>query len=332
MAHPAGSPGEHPVLVSFIIPVRNDARRLERCLHSVRAGRHLATEIEVVVADNGSTDDSAAVAGAAGAIVLPLPGVRLGALRNRAVSAAHGQVLAFVDADHEIGPDWVPAAVHVLSDDRVGAVGAPCRPPSPATWVQRLYDRLRRHPGRQETVDWLGSGNMAVRRSAFEQVGGFDMTLETCEDVDLCRKLRARGYRLVADPRMHNVHYGDPRTLRHVFFGELWRGRDNVRVSLRAPRTPRTLVSAAIPVFTLLALAALVLGLVWGTEIGWTTAALAGLSVLVLMALRASLMLGPATLRDFPRAFAVAAAYELGRAFALTARARYGRRRRGAAV
>jgi glycosyltransferase involved in cell wall biosynthesis len=319
------------VLVSFIIPVRNDARRLERCLRSVRAGRH-QTEIEVVVADNGSTDDSAAVARATGAIVLPLPGVRLGELRNRAVSASHGDVLAFVDADHEIGPDWVPAAVQVLSDTRVAGVGAPCRPPSPATWVQRLYDRLRRHPGRQESVDWLGSGNMAVRRSVFDEVGGFDTTLETCEDVDLCRKLRAQGYGLLADPRMHNVHYGDPRTLRHVFFGELWRGRDNVRVSLRAPRSTRTLVSAAIPVFTLVALSALVIGLVWGTRIGWTLAALAGLSVVVLMALRASLMLGRTAFRDFPRAFAVAAAYELGRAFALTARVRYARRRRGAAA
>jgi glycosyltransferase involved in cell wall biosynthesis len=297
----------------------------------VQTGRQTAAIIELVVADNGSTDESAAVARAAGATVVSLPGVRLGELRNRAVNAARGDVLAFVDADHEIGPDWVAAAVSVLSDEGVAAAGAPCRPPSPATWVQRLYDRLRRHPGGQEAVDWLGSGNMAVRRSAFEEVGGFDTSLETCEDVDLCRKLRARGYRLVADARMHNVHFGDPRTLRHVFFGEMWRGRDNVRVSLRAPRSARTLVSAAIPVFNLLALAIVVVGLLSGTAGGWTIAAAAALSVLVLMALRASLMLGGES-RDFPRAFAVAAAYELGRALALTARAGYGRRRRGAAA
>jgi hypothetical protein len=172
----------------------------------------------------------------------------------------------------------------------------------------------------------------SIRRSraAFDRVGGFDTTLETCEDVDLCRKLRADGWQLVADPRLHNIHYGDPRTLRHVFFGELWRGRDNVRVSLRAPRTWRTLVSAAIPVFNLLALALVIVGAVSGTAMGWTVAALGALSVLVLMLLRASVMLGGAPARDFLRAFAVAAAYELGRALALTARVGYGRRRRGA--
>lgn len=312
-----------------MIPVRNDAARLQHCLRSVNAGRPPGAEIEIVVADNGSTDHSAAVARAAGASVILLPDVRLGELRNRAVASARGDVLAFVDADHEIGPDWIPAALNVLADDEVAAVGAPCRPPSPATWVQRLYDRLRRHPGTPEDVDWLGSGNMAVRRAAFDRVGGFDTALETCEDVDLCRKLRAQGYRLVADGRLHNIHYGDPRTLRHVFVGELWRGRDNVRVSLRPPRSWRTLLSAAIPVFNLAALAAIAIGLVSGTSFGLASAALAGLAVLLLMALRATVMVRAAS-PDFLRALAVAAAYELGRALALTARAGYGRRRRGA--
>ncbi len=317
-------------IVSFIIPVRNDARRLEHCLRSITTGAHPAGRVEVVVADNGSTDESAAVARQAGATVIMLPDVRLGELRNRAVQAARGDVLAFVDADHEIGADWVPAAISALADAQVAAVGAPCRPPSPATWVQRLYDGLRRHPRTQEAVSWLGSGNMAVRRTAFERVGGFDTTLETCEDVDLCRKLRAQGFTLVADARLHNVHFGDPSTLRHVFFGELWRGRDNVRVSLRPPRSWRMIVSAAIPVFNLVALALVVIGLISGTLAGLAIAVVSGVSVLVLMALRASVMVGGAPSRDFPQAFAVAAAYELGRALALTARVGYGRRRRGA--
>ncbi|HYN08808.1 MAG TPA: glycosyltransferase [Vicinamibacterales bacterium] len=325
----APSPSVDPV-VSFIIPVRNDAQRLKHCLRTIRAGRHRPADIELVVADNGSTDESASVAREAGATVVPLPGIRLGELRNRAVAAARGDVLAFVDADHEIGPDWVLSALSVLADESVAAVGAPCRPPSPATWVQKIYDRLRRHPGAQEEVTWLGSGNMAVRRSAFERVGGFDTTLETCEDVDLCRKLRANGYRLIGDARLHNIHYGDPRTLRHVFFGELWRGRDNVRVSLRPPRSWRTLVSAAIPLFNLLALALVVVGVLSGTAVGRAAAAIAGACVLVLLGLRAALMVGDAPSWEFPRAFAVAAAYELGRALALTARVGYDRRRRGA--
>ena len=277
--------------ISFVIPVRDDAARLRRCLERIAAGTPAGVRVEIVVADNGSVDDSASVARRAGAHVLSLPGLRLGELRNRAAAAGRGPVLAFVDADHEIGPAWIPAALETLATAAHGAVGAPCRPPSPATWVQRFYDRLRRHPAAQEPVDWLGSGNMAVRRAAFEEAGGFDAGLETCEDVDLCRKLRARGYALLADRRLENVHHGDPRTLRQVFFGEMWRGRDNVRVSLRRPWSARTLVSAMLPVLSLAAGALVLVGLAMRTQSGAVLAAAAGAFLLGLVALRARVML-----------------------------------------
>lgn len=317
--------------ISFVIPVRNDARRLLGCLRSIRANPYPDDCLEIVVADNGSTDGSGQVARDAGATVLTLPGLRLGELRNLGAKSARGTVLAFVDADNEIVSDWVTSAVTALSDESVAAVGAPYTPPSPATWVQRFYDRLRRHPRGPEVVDWLGSGNMAVRRSAFEAAGGFDTSLETCEDVDLCRKLRSLGHVLMADPRLGSVHHGDPRTLSHVFFGELWRGRDNVRVSLRAPHSWRTLISAVIPVLNLLALAVAAAAPLSGMARGVTVAALAGLYVVSIVALRASLMVDRAS-SDVPRAVAVAGAYELGRALALATRAGHRLRRGGAAA
>src|SRR5262249_16427613 len=134
--------GRDQPMVSFIIPVRNDAGRLARCLRSISESQYPRELIEVIVVDNGSTDESAAVAHSVGATVLSLPRLRLGELPNRAVSSAHGEVLAFVDADHEIVSGWIPSALSVLSEAGIAAVGAPCRPPSPATWVQRFYDRL----------------------------------------------------------------------------------------------------------------------------------------------------------------------------------------------
>jgi hypothetical protein len=312
-----------------VIPVRNDAVRLGACLESIARGTPAGVPVEVVVADNGSTDDSVGVARGAGAEVLELPGARLGELRNRAAAHARGSILAFVDADHEIAPAWIPAAIETLSG-AAAAVGAPCYAPSPGTWVQRCYDRLRRHPAAQEPVEWLGSGNLAVRREAFEAAGGFDVSLETCEDVDLCRKLRAGGGVLVADHRMRNVHHGDPRTLGQVFVGELWRGRDNLRVSLRAPRTGRTLASAAIPVVNLAAAVTGAVGLATMSPAGATVAGAAAALLLLTVGLRTARMLNggsPAAPMDWPRAFAVAAAYEGGRALASVGRVGYRRRR-----
>src|SRR6185503_21060284 len=92
------------------------------------------------------------------------------------------------------------------------------------------------------------AGNMAVARSAFEDVNGFDTTFETCEDVDLCKRLRAAGYVLLSDDRLVNVHLGDPATLGELFCSELWRGRSNLAVSFRSPVTARELPSAIIPI------------------------------------------------------------------------------------
>jgi hypothetical protein len=325
--------------VSFVIPVLDDADRLRACLDAIVAGTPEEVDVEIVVADNGSTDGSAQVARERGARVLGLPGLRLGELRNRAASATRGNILAFVDADNEIAPHWIAACLDVLSDRATVAAGAPYTPPNPATWVQRLYDGLRRHPADRQPVDWLGSGNLAVRRAAFEEVGGFDTTLETCEDVDLCRKLRARGYDLVADRRMRNVHHGDPRTLGQVFFGELWRGRDNLRVSLRAPHSARTMASAVVPIVNLAAMAVVALGTLSMTRAGLTVAAGAAGLVVVAVTLRATMMIASAGASDPPYtslarrlgdlhlAAAVAAAYEAGRGLALVTRARHGRRR-----
>jgi GT2 family glycosyltransferase len=319
-------------VVSFIVPVKNDAVRLDRCLRSIRANDYAPDRVEIVVADNGSTDTSATVARSHHATVLSLPGIRLGALRNRAAAAAKGQILAFVDADHEIVPGWIGAAVEALDGASVAAAGAACVPPEPGTWVQRLYDRLRSHPVQAQPVDWLGSGNMAVQQAAFTAVNGFDESLETCEDVDLCRKIRAQGLTIVADPRLRNTHFGDPQTLRHVFFGEMWRGRDNIRVSLRSPRTWRSLISAAIPVAVLASLVVAVVGLLSVTAIGAGVAAVAMAMVLLLISARATRMAAGGPLRELPGAFVVDGAYELGRAFAMSGLSAYRSRRREASA
>ncbi len=306
-------------MVSFVFPVRNDSERLRRCLATVAANRYPA--LEIVVVDNGSTDGSDAVARAAGARVLSLPGLPVSELRNQGARAATGEFLAFVDADHEIAPDWVQHAAEVLAGAaRCAAVGALCEAPVDGTWVQRTYDLLRRRvPGIRE-VEWLGSGNMAVRRSAFEAVGGFDTTLETCEDVDLCRRLRARGFRIMQDSRLRNVHLGDPSTLTALFRGELWRGRDNLRASLRPPVTLRELPSIVVPVGSLVLFVIACAALATVSRVGNVVALLALSGVVAPSIARAARMLAHIE-RVRPlglgQALAVAFVYDAARALAL---------------
>jgi hypothetical protein len=314
-------------LVSFVIPVRNDARRLERCLASITKCDYPRVRIEIIVVDNGSSDESGSVARAAGARVLVAPGESVAALRNIGARQARGETLAFVDADHEIDPGWIRAATVTLLDPSVGIVGALYHAPADGTWVQRMYDALRARPAGRREVEWLGSGNMAVRRTVFERLDGFDSSLETCEDVDFTQRVRAGGWRVLSDERLRSVHLGDPPTLAALFFGELWRGRDNLRVSLRAPLSWRVLPSLAIPIVDL---AAVVLAIVLAPLVGLAVGA-GCLGILAALAtLRAGRMLGrsrPSRAIEIGQAWLVACVYDVARALALVARAAHRLRR-----
>ncbi len=251
-------------LVSFIIPVHNDSARLQRCLDSIASNNYPRALIEIIVIDNDSTDGSDRAARDYGAVVIKASDPSVAALRNRGARAALGNILAFADSDHEIDENWIQNAVEVLSEKDVVATGAaPLTQPSP-NWVQQHYDGLRARPQAREDVTWLGSGNLAIKRSVFEKVGGFDASLTACEDVDLCNRVRVTGGRIVADPRLRSIHFGDPRTLSALFFGELWRGRDNLRVTFRGPKSLRHFRSALIPVGELWCLNGGLLALLFG--------------------------------------------------------------------
>jgi GT2 family glycosyltransferase len=315
--------------ISFIVPVRNAAADLETCLQSIRRNESAPHQVEVVVVDNGSSDGSAEVARRFGATVIVIEDARVSELRNRAALHATGEVLAFVDADNEIVSGWVAAALESLDATGVGLVGALYRAPADGTWVQRAYGYLRGRPRGRHEIAWLNSGNIAVWRHAFEAVRGFDTTLEACEDVDLCHRIRAIGLRIVSDARLESVHHGDPRTLSELFASELWRGRDNLRVSFRSPVVWTSVPSAIVPILDALMIGAAVLGIV-ATLAAWRPGLLVTAAAMLVFAggawlkvIRAGMRTAGARGVGILQAFIVSCVYDLGRALALVSRAQH---------
>jgi GT2 family glycosyltransferase len=314
-------------LVSFVVPVRNGVLHLERCLKSILANDYPRNLIEIVVVDNESTDGSAGVARGYGAIVIKSTGDSVAAHRNRGARAALGSLIAFADSDHEIDPNWITTAVDVLSDPAVAATGSAYLPQPSANWVQQQYDGMRSRPVRREDVSWLGSGNFAVKRAVFERVGGYDQSLTACEDVDLCNRLRLAGHRIVADPNLRSIHFGDPKTLKALFFGELWRGRDNIRVTFSGPRTFRHLRSALVPIADLALIALGVVALVTlhpAIALMLWALAIVPAGIKAAMIVRRQLRKGVVAAAQ---AFAVAVVFDLARAFALLAKGSHRARR-----
>ncbi len=110
--------------ISVIIPAHNEASFIPRVVQAVLAQRSPATELEVIVVDDASTDDTAEAARAAGARVITLAG-RGGnpaAARNRGAEASTGDPLVFLDADCIPRPGWL-AAILAAHDRGATIVG-----------------------------------------------------------------------------------------------------------------------------------------------------------------------------------------------------------------
>lgn len=144
----------------------NDAQRLRRCLDSIVSSHYPRALIEMIVIDNHSTDGSGRIARECGAVVLRRSQGSVAELRNCGARAALGTILAFAASDHEIDPHWIETAVDALSTP---------------------------------VVAWLASGNLAVKRAAFQAVGGFRPESIAGEDVDLCDRLIGAGRHIIAD-------------------------------------------------------------------------------------------------------------------------------------
>jgi len=187
-------------VISVIVPVRNGMPWLTEQLQAL-VEQDYAGDWEIVVADNGSTDlspdvarqwaerhdrihstDASAVHGAPAA-------------RNAGVRAARGDLLAFCDADDIVQPGWLASCARALEEvDVMAGVfdfwslnGLQASPPKPASMRQ---------------LGFLPAGlgaNLAVRREAFEAVGGFAEELLIGEDIDLCWRLQLEGYRFVIE-------------------------------------------------------------------------------------------------------------------------------------
>ena len=229
-SHGAAGGTTKPV-VSFVMPVFNSEQYIARCLLSIKNLNFDDLPYEVVIMDNGSTDRTHQIMRDLGFEFNIVPKVNVSALRNRGAKIARGEYLAFVDSDVELSSQWLRNGLAVFRQQDVIASGCFPGVPSGATWVQRTWDLHQRGRMRTDAVTpaaWLSSMNLLVRRDAFLTVSGFNEGLTTAEDVDLSYRLGQRG-RILNNPSMQAVHWGEARDLGHFMRKEIWRGKGNLQ-------------------------------------------------------------------------------------------------------
>ena len=222
--------GQRPA-ASVVVPAYNTARCLGGLLFDL--AHQTSDEFEVIVSDDGSTDDTAAV-------VARYPAVRLvrsvanagpAAARNRGILAARAtEVMLFVDADCRVFPQWVARHLAAHRAHPHAIIAGPVRGVSQGYFGQAdvfasWYSMTPGRPSGLETEMHVLTTNLSVKRAAFEQLGLLDESLTMCEDAEFVFRAWRAGLTTYFDgtnPVLHRNRRGFRATMRHHFAFGPW--------------------------------------------------------------------------------------------------------------
>jgi O-antigen biosynthesis protein len=188
--------------VSVVVCTYDGARTIGECVAALLALDY--PDYEVIVVDGGSTDGTGDVASGLGIQVIRTENRGLSAARNTGTAASTGEIVAFCDDDCRADPHWLRYLVSAFSSGPYAGVGGPNMVP-PDTVVAESVGHAPGGPTHvlisASEAEHIPGCNMSFRRSALEQVGGFDPQFRTAgDDVDICWRIQNAGGKLGFSP------------------------------------------------------------------------------------------------------------------------------------
>jgi GT2 family glycosyltransferase len=205
--------------ISVVICTHNGSRTLPFCLRGLSELEY--PDFEVIVVDDGSTDASAEIAKAFGFQVISTPNRGLAHARNVGLRAATGEIVAYLDDDASPDAHWLQYLALEFEHGRYAGVGGPNLPPPDSGAVEACVADAPGGPTHvlvsDREAEHIPGCNMAFRRQALEDLGGFDPQFRVAgDDVDICWRLRAAGKKLGFSPAAFVWH--QPRDSIRAYF------------------------------------------------------------------------------------------------------------------
>lgn len=228
--------------VSLVIPGRNVAGTIRRCLDAVTPLLGRGELREIIFVDDGSTDESGGIVAEYPVTQLRVDGLGPGGARNVGWRAASGEAVWFIDADCVAGERSLAALVRLFDGPEIAGVGGSYSNAQEDSLLACLIHEeiVERHASMSGRVDFLGSFNVLYRRRVLEQAGGFDerhfnaASAPGAEDADLSYRICDLGYtlRFARDSRVGHFH---STRLRSYFRSQRLHGIWGVRLYYRHP-------------------------------------------------------------------------------------------------
>jgi len=204
--------------VSVISPIYNSSANLKKHLQLLRnlSSKYLI-DMEIIIVDTGSTDDSISIAEKFADKVLIASGVTRGAARNLGAQNANRQILVFLDSDCEITENWIRSVSTLPEDLKRRVLGGPVVLDSPKNLLEEPIRNLLLDPLftfnsssfsliRESTaVKELPTANLLLSKTFFREIGGFP-DVDFNEDTLFCQKVRKQNGHIVYDKNLEVIH------------------------------------------------------------------------------------------------------------------------------
>jgi cellulose synthase/poly-beta-1,6-N-acetylglucosamine synthase-like glycosyltransferase len=216
--------GTDQPLVSIIVPVRDGESTIADCLDSILATDYPADRREILVVDNGSSDGTAALIQARPVRYLREEKRGVSNARNRGIAESRGEILAFVDADCLVEPQWLTELVRPFEDHEVGSVAGDLQHAPPTTAAERQAARMLGNWQRfafTSNPAYPITANAAYRRDVLDRIGAFDPHMTRAQDVELGLRFQERSGLRLAYAERATAHHRHRSTQRGFFRQQL---------------------------------------------------------------------------------------------------------------
>ncbi|MHC4268186.1 MAG: glycosyltransferase [Planctomycetota bacterium] len=185
--------------ISVILCVYNGARTIRKTFEGFKKLDY--PNYEVIVINDGSTDDTAKIASEYDVQLINTENKGLSRARNTGFQAAKGEIVAYIDADAYPDPQWLKYLAFTFMNNSFVGVGGSNIIPTESGCFEDCVDNSPGNPNHvlisDQEAEHIPGCNMAFRKTALEAVGGFDPTFSIAgDDVDICWKLQEKGWKI----------------------------------------------------------------------------------------------------------------------------------------